>query len=71
MQVHFANPGGIETLDGEATEIADVTEITTLEDGTRHLVVPSSRHGYTEQTATVQTGKKTSTTIPRIGCFFQ
>ncbi|XP_054284175.1 zinc finger protein 835-like isoform X2 [Macrosteles quadrilineatus] len=54
-QVHFANPGGIETLDGEATEIADVTEITTLEDGTRHLVVPSSRHGYTEQTATVQT----------------
>lgn len=51
--MHFANPAGITEEAGG--EIEGVTEITTLEDGTRHtIVVPSSR-GYVDSSHTVQT----------------
>lgn len=52
--MHFANPAGI--VDEAGGEIETVTEITTLEDGTRHaIVVPSSR-AYTDgsETGTMQ-----------------
>lgn len=57
-QVHFTNPSGMEALDGNATEIGSVAEITTsLDEGRHTLVVPATRHpSYTDQhTTTVQT----------------
>lgn len=46
----------MEALEEGSAEIESVAEITTLEDGTRHaLVVPSTRHSYSEQTTAMTT----------------